>query len=85
VDADLREMMRAVITYPDGTAHEVGFGSGVYAKTGTADHGVAGAPANSWMIVFDPSKNLAIGCVVLDGDYGAQSAGPEVKSVLAVM
>jgi Penicillin binding protein transpeptidase domain len=81
-DSDLWQMMRAVVTYPDGTAHDDGFGSDVYAKTGTADHGVAGATPNSWMIVFDPAKNVAIGCVVLNGDFGAQSAGPEVASVL---
>ena len=34
-DADLKEMMRAVVT--SGTAADVGFGPNVYAKTGTAD------------------------------------------------
>jgi Penicillin binding protein transpeptidase domain len=81
-DSQLRQMMRAVVGNSDGTAHGVGFGSDVYAKTGTADHGSAGSEPNSWIIVFDPDKDVAIGCVVLDGDYGAQSAGPEAKSVL---
>ena len=34
-DADLKEMMRAVVT--SGTAAGLGFGPAVYAKTGTAD------------------------------------------------
>jgi hypothetical protein len=82
-DSDLKQMMRAVITYPDGTAHGVGFGSGVYAKTGTADHGVGGAQPNSWMIAFDPGKDLAVGCVVLNGGFGATSAGTEVANLLS--
>ena len=78
----LRTMMRAVVTYSDGTAHGVGFGPGVYAKTGTADHGAPGATPNSWMIAYAPAKDLAVACVVLNGDFGAQSAGPEVRSLL---
>jgi Penicillin binding protein transpeptidase domain len=81
-DSELQQMMRAVVTYSNGTAHGVGFGSGVYAKTGTADHGVAGTAANSWIIVYDPTEDIAIGCVVLGGDFGAQSAGPEAKAVI---
>jgi hypothetical protein len=78
----LRAMMRAVVAYPDGTAHDVGFGPGVYAKTGTADHGAPGATPNAWMIAYDPAEDVAVGCVVLDGDFGAQAAGPEVKAVI---
>jgi hypothetical protein len=83
--AALRSMMHAVVAYSDGTAHQVGFGSGVYAKTGTADHGAPGATPNSWLIAYDPGKDLAVGCVVLGGDFGAQSAGPEVKALLAAL
>jgi cell division protein FtsI/penicillin-binding protein 2 len=78
----LHSMMRAVITYSDGTAHAVGFGSGVYAKTGTADHGAPGATPNSWLIAYDPAKDLAVGCVVLGGNFGAQAAGPEVLALI---
>lgn len=80
-DADLKEMMRAVVTYPDGTGYGVGFGPDVYAKTGTADVGTTQSQPNSWMVAFDPAENLAIGVVVLDAGYGASYAGPEVKSV----
>lgn len=81
VRSQLYTVMRSVIT--DGTASAVGFGSGVYGKTGTAeadankDH-----HPNGWMIVFDPAKDLAIAAVVVDSDFGAKTAGPEVKYVL---
>ena len=80
--SQLRSMMRAVVTYSNGTAANVGFGADVYAKTGTADHGAAGSIANSWMIAYDPQKDVAIACVVLGGGFGNEAAGPVVKSVL---
>jgi Penicillin binding protein transpeptidase domain len=78
-DAWLKEMMRAVVT--SGTAASVGFGSDVYAKTGTADVNGQGQP-NSWLIAFEPSRDVAVACLVLDAGYGAQYAGPEVKAFL---
>jgi hypothetical protein len=84
-DQGLQQMMRAVVTYSDGTAATDGFGPDVYAKTGTADHGAPGSPPNSWMIAYDPDEDVAIGCVVLNGNYGSQSAGPEVASVLSAL
>ena len=75
-DAQLKEMMQAVVA--SGTAASVGFGSGVYAKTGTAD--IAGQEQpNSWLIAFDPAKDVAVACLVIGAGYGAQYAGPEVK------
>jgi hypothetical protein len=79
-DANLKEMMRAVVT--SGTAAGLGFGSSVYAKTGTADIQGQEQP-NSWLIAFDASQDLAVGCLVLDAGYGAQYAGPEVASLLS--
>ena len=81
VKSQLYTVMREVIT--SGTAVSVGFGSGVYGKTGTAeaDANKDNYP-NGWMIVFDPSRDLAIGCVVVDSNFGAKTAGPEVKYVL---
>jgi Penicillin binding protein transpeptidase domain/NTF2-like N-terminal transpeptidase domain len=77
----LWQLMRAVTQ--SGTAAGVfgGVGSPVYAKTGTADVGGQQQP-NSWLVAFDPTLNVAIGCVVLNAGYGAQVAGPEVASVL---
>jgi cell division protein FtsI/penicillin-binding protein 2 len=78
-DADLKEMMRAVVT--SGTAAGMGFGPTVYAKTGTADITHQGKP-NSWLIAFDSSHDVAVACLVVDAGYGAQYAGPEVASFL---
>ena len=78
-DAQLKEMMQAVVT--SGTGAPIGFGPGVYAKTGTADVQGEEQP-NSWLIAFDPSQNVAVACLVLNSGYGAQVAGPEVKAFL---
>jgi len=79
-DAQLKEMMQAVVT--SGTAAPIGFGPGIYAKTGTADVQGEEQP-NSWLIAFDPAQNVAVACLVLNSGYGAQVAGPEVKDFLA--
>jgi hypothetical protein len=78
----LWQMMRAV-TQTGGTAAGVfdGVSSAVYGKTGTADVTGQGQP-NSWMVVFDPTLNVAIGCLVLNAGYGADFAAPEAANVL---
>ncbi len=78
-DAWLKEMMRAVVT--SGTAAGLGFGSDVYAKTGTADINGQAQP-NSWFIAFEPSKDVAVACLVVSAGYGAQVAAPEVRAFL---
>jgi Penicillin binding protein transpeptidase domain len=78
-DAQLKQMMREVVT--SGTAAGIGFGSTVYAKTGTADIQGQDQP-NSWLIAFDPVKDIAVGCLVVNAGYGAQFAGPEVNAFL---
>jgi hypothetical protein len=78
-DTWLKEMMRAVVT--SGTAAPIGFGADVYAKTGTADVDGQGQP-NSWLIAFEPSSDVAVGCLVVNAGYGAQFAGPEVRAFL---
>jgi hypothetical protein len=78
-DSQLKQMMRAVVT--SGTAAGIGFGPDVYAKTGTADIQHQEQP-NSWLIAFDPTKNVAVACLVVNAGYGAQFAGPEVKTFL---
>jgi len=78
-DAQLKELMQAVVT--NGTAAPIGFGPGVYAKTGTADVQGEEQP-NSWLVAFDPAQNVAVACLVLNSGYGAQVAGPEVKAFL---
>jgi hypothetical protein len=85
VRQDLWQMMSAV-TQAGGTAAGVfdGVGSAVYGKTGTADVSGQGQP-NSWMVVFDPTLNVAIGCLVLNAGYGASFAGPEAASALQLI
>jgi len=78
-DSQLKAMMQAVVT--SGTAAPIGFGAGVYAKTGTADIQGQEQP-NSWLVAFEPSKDVAVAFLVTNAGYGAQYAGPEAKSFL---
>jgi Penicillin binding protein transpeptidase domain len=78
-DTQLKQMMQAVVT--SGTAAPIGFGPGVYAKTGTADIQGQEQP-NSWLVAFDPARDVAVACLVVNAGYGAQFAGPEVKAFL---
>ena len=80
-DSQLQAMMRDVVT--EGTAASIGLGPDVYAKTGTADVQDQEQP-NSWMVAFDPGQDVAIAALVLDAGYGAQVAGPEVKTFLGM-
>jgi hypothetical protein len=76
-DKQLKDMMRDVVT--EGTAASIGLGPDVYAKTGTADVQGQDQP-NSWMVAFDPDKDVAIAALVVNAGYGAQVAGPEVRT-----
>jgi hypothetical protein len=78
-DQDLKTLMRDVVT--EGTAAGLGFGSTVYAKTGTADIAGQDQP-NSWLIAFDPVQDIAVADLVVNAGYGAQYAGPEVSTFL---
>jgi Penicillin binding protein transpeptidase domain/NTF2-like N-terminal transpeptidase domain len=81
VKSDLYTLMREVVT--SGTAQAVGFGPGVYGKTGTAEAAAnKDNYPNGWMVVFDPSKDIAVGCLVVDSNTGALTAGPEANYVL---
>jgi hypothetical protein len=87
--ADVRQylwQMMEAVTQAGGTAAGVfnDVGSAVYGKTGTADVGGQQQP-NSWMVVFDPTLNVAIGCLVLDAGYGASFAGPEAATALQML
>ena len=78
-DKYLKEIMRDVVT--EGTGAGLGLGAGVYAKTGTADISGQDQP-NSWMVAFEPSKDIAVAALVVNAGYGASFAGPEVASLL---
>jgi hypothetical protein len=82
----LKEVMRAVIANPAGTAYGLHFGPSVYGKTGTAEHGPADMSPNAWFTAVDPSQDVAACALVLDNtpnqpNFGATNAAPEVLSV----
>ncbi|NUR27849.1 MAG: penicillin-binding protein [Catenulispora sp.] len=80
VDADLKTLMRGVIT--DGTATSLrGISSTLGAKTGTAER--QNEDPDSWMIAMDPQHDIAVACVVLNGGFGDDKAGPAIKAMLA--
>jgi hypothetical protein len=77
--ATLRPMMRAVVT--SGTAATVGFGAGVYGKTGTAQYGGGpDPPSHGWFIGYQ--GDVAFAVLVEGGGYGADSAGPIANAFL---
>jgi cell division protein FtsI/penicillin-binding protein 2 len=77
--ATLRPMMRAVVTI--GTAAGVGFPSGVYGKTGTAEYGTGKhLQSHGWFIGYD--GDVAFAVLVEGGGFGASSAGPIANSFL---
>jgi len=82
-DTYLKEVMRAVIANPIGTAYGIPFGSTVYGKTGTAEHGPTNMSPNAWFAAVDPGPDVAACALVLDNtmnqdNYGATNAAPEV-------
>lgn len=85
-DSALKQMMHAVVT--SGTAAGVfnSVGGTLYAKTGTAEADAnKDKKNNGWIVVYDPTRDIAIGVVVVDSGFGAQYAGPEAAYVLAHM
>jgi beta-lactamase class A len=75
----LRPMMRAVVT--SGTAAKVGFGPGVYGKTGTAEYGSGPKPpTHAWFIGY--RGDLAFAVLVEGGGLGASNAGPIANAFL---
>lgn len=77
--AMLRQMMRRAVT--DGTAEVLAEVSGepVGAKTGTAEHGTDGLN-RAWMIAYQ--DDLAVAVFVEEGEHGAGTAGPLMRSFL---
>jgi hypothetical protein len=75
----LRPMMRAVVT--KGTAAGVGFGPGVYGKTGTAEYGSgSNPPSHAWFIGY--RGNLAFAVLVEGGGVGADASAPIANAFL---
>jgi cell division protein FtsI/penicillin-binding protein 2 len=83
LDADLKTMMRAVVTEGTGSALDLP-GLPVYAKTGTAEYGPTGATrTHAWMIGF--RGNLAFAVFVQGGESGAHDAAPVVADFLTAL
>lgn len=94
MDADkahqLTEMMKLVVSGPDGTGHTVAIpGVQVAAKTGTAQN-APGKPPHAWMIAFAPANDPKVAVAVmvesggkLGGDgYGATLSGPIAQGII---
>ncbi|MFD3781743.1 penicillin-binding transpeptidase domain-containing protein [Streptomyces sp. NPDC058612] len=74
----LRRMMRATVT--DGTASVLASLPGqVGAKTGTAEVG-NNTVNNGWLVAY--RGNVALACLVEQGETGSGSAGPVIKDIL---
>ncbi|MFK4269056.1 penicillin-binding transpeptidase domain-containing protein [Streptomyces milbemycinicus] len=81
VATQLRAMMRATVT--DGTARALaGLPGEIGAKTGTAEVN-DDDPNNGWLVAH--RGNVAIACVVEQGDSGGSSAVPVVHDLLAAV
>ena len=81
IDAALKDMMRAVLTDPQGTAAGVAFPGVVYGKTGTAQRmNGDNAPTDAWFIGF--RGTVAFCVMVEDGGYGADVAAPIASRLL---
>jgi hypothetical protein len=80
VDAQLKDMMRAVVT--SGTAAPVTFPGLVYGKTGTAEYGSTPPLAShAWFIGWRDSVAFAV--IVEGGGFGASVAAPVASRFLA--
>ena len=82
VDAQLKDMMRAVLTDPQGTAVGVAFPGLVYGKTGTAEYGTGNPlPTHAWFIGFRGTVAFAV--IVEGGGFGASVAAPIASHFLS--
>lgn len=90
MDADeaneLTEMMKLVVSGPDGTGHTVAIpGVQVAAKTGTAQN-APGQPPHAWMIAFAPADDPKVAVAVMverGGKYGNDASGAKVSGPIA--
>ena len=81
VVSDLRSMMQAVVTTPQGTAAGAGLPAGTFGKTGTAEFGDANPPqTDAWFIGY--RGDLAFAVLVVGGGVGGQVAAPVATKFL---
>jgi hypothetical protein len=85
VDAQLTTLMKGVASASDGTAYGIFPGiSGIAAKTGSAESNDTPKThkTDSWMIVFDKSRDIAFAALVLNGGFGRDAAGPAIDTAM---
>ena len=83
--------LRQAASEPGGTSYDVfqdwnHAAYPVYGKTGTAERIVDGAPVDqSWYVAYVPhkSKPIVVAVTVEKGGFGAESAAPAVRQILA--
>ena len=79
--ADLRQMMRAVVTNGTGRAVAGAQGGQVSGKTGTAEFGNDNPPkAHAWFVGFQ--GDVAFAVFVEGGEFGGSTAAPIANSFL---
>ena len=82
--ADLRELMRGVVTRGTGTAVRRVPGAPVSGKTGTAEYGEEVPPrTHAWFTGF--SGDLAFAVLVEDGGFGGATAAPVAADFLRTL
>ncbi len=82
VDAELKDMMRAVVT--SGTADVLQFPGVVYGKTGTAEYGSGpNPPTHAWFIGWRGTVAFAV--LVDGGGFGASVAAPIAANFLTAL
>lgn len=80
--AELKSMMRAVVTEGSGRSLDSLPGPAVIAKTGTAEYGNdSPLKTHAWMIAAQ--GDLAVAVFVNTGSSGSKTAGPLLKEFLA--
>ncbi|WP_344566129.1 penicillin-binding transpeptidase domain-containing protein [Streptomyces axinellae] len=80
--ADLRTMMRSVVTKGSGKALK-NLPGGPHAKTGTAEFGTDKPPrTHAWMIGYQEDSQLAWSVLLEDGGSGGSDAGPVAAKFL---
>ena len=79
--ADLRSMMRSVVTDGSGRVLPAEDGPPIIAKTGTAEYGTSKPlKTHAWMIAAQ--GDLAVAVFVNDGKSGSKTAGPLLAKFL---
>jgi cell division protein FtsI/penicillin-binding protein 2 len=81
--AQLRQMMREVVTGGTGTALKSVPGKPVYGKTGTAEFDANSKDTHSWFIGYQ--GDIAFACMIQKGGAGADAAVPAVDRFLTAL